>query len=302
MKTQLKIDKLTLSTPLKLSDINYPYKNLPGYKPFKHVDTKKLIEEAKDYIISKYEKVIKYKSTEAGSSLIICNIKKKQFRNISPIYMIFYTDYDHKISHPAVTEIERFFQQLNIPLRISIIHLAMDLISEIKSKPGLYEKVIMALKPGAKRKPNHNEKLQYETSKYFGETTSGNHLVVYDKGEELKRKGIKVKEDICRIELRMRMNQMNNFIRTTDELANYDWSMVYPKYYSFHHRTKELKQKIKAIGKDWRLPIWELRDIMEKEYDVHPSNFYRDYLVDHPHLSVSIPRALSRYRWGKDST
>lgn len=299
MRIQLKIDKLTLSTPKRVSNVYYSYNDLPGYKLSKHINTSEPdanpLIEVKDSNISKYEKVIQYKSTETKSSLIICHKKKKDYRNISPLYLIFYTDYHHKITYPVVSEITSFFKQLSIPLRISIIHLALDLIS---NKTGLYEKVITALKPGSKRKPNPNKKLQHKTSKYFGEITSSNQLIIYDKAIQLKKKHIQVNEDICRIELRMRMNQMNNFIRTIDELANFDWSFVYPKYYSFHFRTKHLKQETKAMGQSWRQPIWNLRDIMED--DIWPSNFYRDYLINHPQLSVSVPRALKHYRWGND--
>ncbi len=298
MKTKLKIDKLSLSTPKRLSNVYYPYKNLPGYKSSKHVkseaDTAELVKKTKDYNIVKYKKIIQYKHTETGSSLIVCHRRKKDFKNISPIYIIFYTDYFHKITYPAVIEIERFFKQLNIPLRVSIIHLALDLIS--KDKIGLYKKIILAVKPGSKREPTR----VCENGVYIGKYKSSNQLLIYDKGEELRKEGINVKEDICRIELRMRMHQMNNFIQTIDDLAVYDWSSVYPKYYSFHFRTNELKKKIKPIGEDWRSPIWELRDIMEDEYDMNPSNFYRDCLIDHPQLSISIPKALKRYRWKND--
>ncbi len=281
MKIKLKIDKLSLSTPKRISDFIYPYTDLPGYKPYKQIKSKdersNIGLETKDTIIRKYENIIKYISIKNGSSLIVCHKRKKKYKNISPIYILLYTDYYTKITYSDVLEIEQFFKQFNVsPLRVSIVHLALDLIT--KHRIRLYNKIITTLKPGTKRKPS---RVYDNGGTYFGTLNSGNQLLVYDKTMQLlEEKGIEIDGDVCRIELRMRMHKMNNFIRTIDELAHYDWSHVYPIYYSFHFRTKELKQELKAVGESWKKPLWELRDIMKEEHEVWPSNFYRDYLIE----------------------
>jgi hypothetical protein len=304
MRINVKIDKISLSTPKRTSDIYYNYKDLPGYKPTDHVDTSgtnynSIIHDESDSNPNKYEKVIKFKHEKTGNSLIICHMRKKRFKRATPLYLIFYTNYYNKITYQDVIEISQFFHQMSIPLRISEVHIALDIIS--KNKIGLYDKIIMALKPGTKRQPNQNNKLRFDDSLYFGDLRSGNQLIVYDKATHLLvKKDIQLDEGVVRLELRMRMHKMNNFIRTIEELRDQDWSFIYPKYYSFHFRSSKLKKNIKAIGEDWRQPIWELRDIMLREHEVWPSNFYKHYLIDHPQLSVSIPKALSGYRWKDD--
>jgi len=130
---------------------------------------------------------------------------------------------------------------------------------------------------------------------------SANQLVVYDKTHQLKKeKGILIDEDVCRIELRMSMPQMLNFIMTINELAGYDWSFIYPKYFSLHSIHNDLIAELAVIKKDWNKPIWELRNIMEEEYDIWPSNFYKEYLMDHPILTYAIVNALSNYKWKND--
>ena len=301
---EVKIHKLALSTPMKASEVFYSYEDLPGFRYLSHIDINDATSnnshrEKSNSKEIKYENVNRFEHIDTGKFLSIYNVRKKRFKMISPLYMFFSSDFYHTVTCSDVHEIVKYFKQLNTSLRVSEIHLALDIISTTNGL--LYDKIIMALKPGTKRRPNDNPKLQHETSKYFGELSSGNQLIVYDKGVQLyEEKKTKIKEDVCRLELRLRMHIMNNFIpsiHTIEELATYDWSFVYPKFYSFHHRCKELKQEIKAIGENWRQPIWELRDIMEEQYEVYPSNFYRDYLIDHPQLSVSVPKALANYRW-----
>jgi hypothetical protein len=306
MKIEVKIHKLALSTPMKSQEVIYNYKDLPGFRYLQHIDTKGPVSninnnEIADSKKNKYENVNRFEHVDTGKFLTIYNLRKRH-KIISPVYMFFSSEFYHNFTYYDVYGIEKYFKQMNIPLYVSEIHLALDIIK--KTQNGLYHKIIMSLKPGSKRRPNNHPKLQHETCIYFGELSSGNYLVVYDKGEELRSKyGIAEERDICRIELRMKMHKMNNYMRsihTIDDLATYDWSFVYGRFYSFHHRCKELKQELRDIGEDWQQPIWDLRDIMLEKCEVYPSNFYRDYLIDHPVLSVKVRKALAEYRWCAD--
>lgn len=296
MKVKVKLDKLSLSTPKKTLEMNHPLK-IADYKFDKIVKRQEEIEDIRDFNVCKYEYIRKYKNPR--STLIVCTQRKKGFNKISPMYLIFYTRYYSKITYSDVKKVEVFFKDLNVPLRVSIIHIALDIITE---RIEAYNNVIMSLKPGAKRKPSRIYESETEDGMYFGEFGSRNHLLVYDKTKQMSHvKGINIERYVCRIELRMRMHQMQNFIRTIDELADHDWSFIYDKFYSFHYRKDKLKKQIKAVGEEWRKPIWELRNIMEDEYGIYPSNFYRDYLIPHPKLSYMAKEALKNYKWGKET-
>jgi hypothetical protein len=292
MKVQVKLDKLALFTSHR-SEVLYPYWDIPNFKFRGYFDPAK--NEEDDQTLTKYEKVVMYENMRNGNSLLICNQRKKKCYNASPLYLIFYTSYFHTISYQGVKAVEKFFEQYcSTRLRLSQIHLALDIISATEIDH--YEEVIRSIKPG--KKPKADLEKEYKTGIYFGSSKSSNYLHVYDKAQQMwDVYGLRIEGDVVRIELRLRIPQLNNFIQYTGDLAVCDWSFVYPKYYSFHQPTNRLKRKLKLHGIDWSRPIWELRDIMEERFGITPSNFYRDYLMDHPSFSDLVRDALSNYRW-----
>jgi len=292
MRVKVKLDKLALFTPHR-SEVLYPYQDVPNFRFRGYFNPDKLADY--DPTVTKYEKVVMFENMRNGNSLLICNQRKRKCHNASPLYLIFYTSYFHTISYQDVLAVEKFFEQhCSARLRLSQIHLALDIISE--TEIDLYGKVIRAIKPGKKHKTDLEE--EYKTSIYFGSSKSSNYLHVYDKAQQMwDVYGLRIEGDVVRIELRLRIPQLKNFIQYTEDLAVWDWSYVYPKYYSFHQPTNTLKRRLRSISLDWSRPIWELRDIMEEEFDVWPSNFYRDCLMDHPLFSAPVQKALSDYRW-----
>lgn len=290
MKARVKIDKLALSAGGK-GQIYYPYQDgLPNY----HYDGffKPDLDKVEDKTVFKYENIVKFKHAENGNRLIVCNKRIKDAPNASPLYLIFYTEYDHLISYRDVYPVELYFKNSKHSLRISQIHLATDIITY--QRTGLYASLIRAIKPGFKRLPSEI----YDTSMYFGKANSSNALVVYDKLVELaKEKGKHLPGDVCRVETRLKPPKLFNFVQTIDDLAVQDWSFVYPKYFSLHQLKPKLEKGIATIGIECKKPIWDLRDTMEEKFGITPSNFYRDYLMDHPLFSNPVREALSEYRW-----
>jgi len=292
MRAGVKLDKLALSAKGK-GQIYYPYKDgLPNYKYDGRFKPDK--DKVEDRTVFKYENVVKFKHVDNGNRLIVCNKRIKDAPNASPLYVIFSTAYDHLILYRDVYPIELYFRNINHSLRISQIHLATDIITD--QRTDLYHSVIRAIKPGFKKKPYDD--YTYDTSMYFGKAVSSNALIVYDKLVELaKEKGMHLPGDVCRVETRLKPPKLFNFVQTIDDLAVQDWSFVYPKYFSLHQLKPELKKGMESIGIECRKPIWELRDIMEERFGIVPSNFYRDYLMDHPLFSDPVRDAVSQYRW-----
>jgi len=290
MEARVKLDKLALSARGK-GQTYYRYQDgLPNY----HYDGffNPNIDTVEDRTVLKYENIVKFQHAESGNRLIVCNKRIKNAPNASPLYLIFYTDYDQKISYRDAYTVSKHFHQFHVSLRVSQIHLATDLISE--QRMDLYHSVIRAIKPGFKRKPSKI----YDTSVYFGKAVSSNALIVYDKLVELaNEKGIHLPGDVCRVETRLKPPKLFNFVQTIEDLAVQDWSFVFPKYFSFHQLKPDLKKGMESIGIECRKPIWDLRDIMEERFGIIPSNFYRDYLMDHPLFSDPVREALSDYRW-----
>jgi hypothetical protein len=290
MEARVKLDKLALSARGK-GQIYYPYQDgLPNY----HYDGffNPNVDKVEDRTVFKYENVVKFKHAENGNRLIVCNKRIKDAPNASPLYLIFYTNYDHIISYSDVHLVVKHFRQFHVNLRVSQIHLATDLISD--QRAGLYASVIGAIKPGFKRQPSRI----YDTSVYFGKAISSNALIVYDKLVELaKEKGIHLPGDVCRVETRLKPPKLFNFVQTIEDLVVQDWSFVYPKYFSLHQLKPELEKGMESIGIECGKPIWELRDKMEDRFGIMSSNFYRDYLMDHSSFSGPVRDALSDYRW-----
>ena len=298
MKVTISIDKLAFSLPPnKGLEVFYPIKKIPNFKFANYVvkngKVRKDALDPDDKRAIKYKNVIKFQHIETGNPLIIYNHRKGRFRRASPLYVIFYPRPFQPITYPEVCEVVRFFWgQCGVKLRVSVVHLAVDLM--VREKNNLYRKLTHALKPGGKSKPSD----RYPFSIYFGEPPSSNQLFIYDKGRQLlKEKGIMVPGDMVRIESRFHVPQMKSFPRTIDGLAVLDWSFLWPNYFSFHDLTTDFMLKVNFAEESWRQPIWKLRNIAEEKFGMTSSNFYRSCLVDHPRLSDPVRQALAAFRW-----
>jgi hypothetical protein len=258
-------------------------------------------EKKKDQNIIKYLTVLKFKHVETGNVLIISNQRKGKYWAASPVYIIFYPGVSHPITYPDVFAVQEFFlRECGIKLQVSVVHLAVDLVWS-KRRKNRYKQILRHLKPGSKKPYQPPKRKRFKTGNYFGAPYSSNQLLTYDKGRQLRRiKNIDITGDIFRIEHRLTIPQMNNFIQSIDDLAVLDWSFLYPKYFSFHDLTSDFMIMVNSVGESWRQPIWKLKNIALEKLDIFPSNFYRDCLVDHPRLSDPIRRALAAFRWCAD--
>lgn len=299
MKAEASNDKTTLSSR-KGADIYYPMKKLPFFvfenyvikngKKSKGYDSL----SKRDKNVSKYLTVIKYKEPSTGNILIVCNQKKGKYWAASPLYLIFYPSFPIPVQCSHVKAVERFFLlECGVKLRISMVHIAVDLIDE--GNESLFRQVVRSIKPGTKRKPS---KIYPGTTKYFGHPRSSNQLVVYNKSRQLKKKKkIVVPDGRVRVETRLKPPQLFDLPSTVDELVNFDWSMLMPRYYSFHIPTSKFMIQMNMAGESWRRPIWRLRDLAGNIHGITPSNFYRDCLMDHPQFTKHVAEALANFRW-----
>ncbi|WP_319405696.1 hypothetical protein [uncultured Desulfosarcina sp.] len=294
-------DKLILSSG-KGADIYYPMNKLPLFEFSNYVvkngkkrkGYKSLKKKHKS--VSKYLTVIKYKEPNTGNILIICNRKKGKSWAASPLYLIFYPSFPHPVLYSHVKAIERFFlDECGIKLRVSAVHIAVDIIDE--GNRDLFRQVVRSIKPGTKRKPCKLCK-RYKGTRYFGHFRSSNQLIVYDKSRQLRRKkGIVVPVGRVRVECRLKPPQLFDLPSTVNELANFDWSMLMPRYFSFHIPTSKFMLKMNMAGESWRRPIWRLRDLAWELFGITPSNFYRDCLMEHTQFTKHVAEALANFRW-----
>jgi len=293
------IDRISCSVP-EHYEIFYESTKIPNflldqYMSSSSMDLRKLDTETK-YLSRKYRSIGVFHHQTTGNRLRICNQRKKH-PYISPLFLIFDSSYKYRISGEEVFPVQEYFlQQHNLHLRPSEIHLAVDIAAPKGS--GIHDIVGRSIRAGKKGAPDH---IEVDTL-YFGKLNSPSMVVVYNKAQHLRQmKGLTVPTDLSRIELKLKIPRLGNFLATLDDSAVQDWSFVYPKYFSLHQPNHRLRGKLRDQPKRLLLPLWVLKQVMEEEYGVWPSNFYARYLEDHPRLSAPVRQALSRYRWCVDS-
>ena len=286
-----RIDDLKLSNLTKIT--NYNLKKVIPIKDLTH--TWKEIQ--KRTICRKYNLLYHFENPDTNNKLWVCaNRKNNQGeKHLLPSAMLsFGSNYFHPLKYEDVSKIVAGLEKkYNVGARISIVHLACDF--QHNQKINLHKRVLRSIKAGKKRKPTC-----IGTTRYFGSPTSSNQIVAYDKILQLnEKKGKKIDGDISRVEIRMDVHRMNNFVASLEEVGSCNWSFLYGKYLSFHHPTNKLK---KILGKnDSLLPVWEMKNIADKRHKIKPSNFYRDYMREHKWFSSALRNALDTYRWNPNS-
>ena len=293
------IDKICCSVP-EHYEIFYESTKIPGFILDKYMsssstDLQRLDTETK-YLSRKYRSIGVFYHKKTGNRLRICN-QRKGHPYISPLFLIFDSSYKRPLSGEEVFPVQEYFlKKHNLHLRLSEIHLAIDIAAPKGS--GIHDLVARSIKAGKKGAPDH---IAVDTL-YFGKLNSPSMVVVYNKAQHLRQmKGLTVPTDISRIELKLKIPRLGNFLGGLEDLAVHDWSFVYPKYFSLHQPNQRLRSKLRDQPKRLLLPLWLLKQVMQEEYGLSPSNFYARYLEDHPRLSAPVRQALSRYRWCVDS-
>ncbi len=291
----ISLDKLICSIP-EHHDVFYDINAVPDYvfhKYFKDDEDADVLDYEDKELLQKYKSIAIFYHKTTGNRLRISNMRKRKHGYVSPLYLIFDSSYSHPLSCDEAFPVRDHFQQkYNVHLRPTGVHLATDLIGPKNS--GLHDVVVRSIKAGKKGAPDHI----INGTLYFGALKSASRVAVYDKTKELwEKKGIPSEVDISRIELRLKITRLGNFVRTLEDLATHDWSFVYPKYFSLHEPNYLLKSKLRRKKKHLLLPIWMLRDLMRKDYGIPPSNFFRDLLKEHSIFAYLVREALDDYRW-----
>ena len=281
MEIRTKIDMVVL-TAKNFHEELLPYAEIPGFKAVKKLPDK--VPDDNDG--SNYKAKYLYKN---GSTMMAVYFMRKT-KWVSPLYIIFWSDYHHEISLSAVKAVENFLRdKCGYEMRVSKVDVATDLIF---TDYDAFPKVIRTFKPGRKRKPTK----EYESSVYFGTRKSPVSLIVYDKTKQLaEEKGVYIDKNVVRVEVRLNIPKCKNFIQTVDDLAEHNWLWLCDKHFSFHLKKPSFREKLLDMGVEPSQPIWKLRDIMSG-VGKWPSNFYRDCLYNHP-KELFVRSALASYRW-----
>jgi hypothetical protein len=307
LTANISIDKLIFSVPER-HEVFYDSHLVPNYRFEQYLrvgENYKLSKEDED-LPRKYKSIAFFYHKATGNRLRICSNRKRKHGYISPLYIIFDSSYEHPLSCDEVFPVRDYFKEKhNVQFRPSEVHIATDLIGLKNS--GLHDLATRSIKAGKKGAPTQirNGNLYFGGRKTTRKTERPPVLpvivVVYDKARELwEVKKIRVPNDITRIEVRLKITRLGNFATTLEELADHDWSFIYPKYFSLLAPTYMLKRKLRHKPKQLLLPTWLLKKSMRKDYGAWPSNFYRDLLKEHPQLSNLVRQALADYRWCPD--
>lgn len=277
------IDKLMCSAR-EYFEVIYDFHKVPGYKFIRPLYPSK--ERNKNYWT-----VTEYVHKLTGNTLKISNDRRRKLKYASPLYLMFNSSFYNPLSCIEVIPVERFFmKEHNVHLRVSGVHIAVDLISD--REIGLHNTVTRSIRAGNKAAPRKIE----GTTSYYGKRKSPRQITAYDKASELIDKSdINVKGERSRVEVKLTVTRENNFVSSIEQLAVCDWSFLYPKYFSFHRPNHYLEED---LGKRYmNRPIWQLRKLAMRKLETTSSNFYRDYLNDFKELSEPVRKALATYKW-----
>ena len=100
--------------------------------------------------------------------------------------------------------------------RISEVHLAIDFVNQ--QNIDLNDRISLRIKPGKKRTFK-----QIDTIRIYGAPRSACRIEIYDKGHQLRTvKGFNVAEDICRVEVKMKMPGLGNYISSLEQVGAAD--------------------------------------------------------------------------------
>ena len=204
------IDKYYTSTILNIGEISHP-KQMGDYE----FDTSYPLwtihceDKEKNKPCKYYETLSIYYHSGSDNRATICHQRKPSgIKHIIPSCMInFESSWFHRLNYVDVEKAIQSLEKLwGAGFRTSEIHLAIDFINP--QSINLTQRINYRLKPGKKRTCR-----DFNTTRYHGAPRSHNLLTTYDKTAQLlEEKRIRISEDVCRIECKMKMKGLNNFI------------------------------------------------------------------------------------------
>jgi hypothetical protein len=248
------------------------------------------------WFFEKYTDLNSFRHKVTGNLLGILRPRRKTGSPISPLILSFGAPNFGPIS------CEEVFPVRDHLLRKHNLHLQPDevvLIVAIRAPKGtgIHEMVVKSIVPGETWQPYSR---LGENCWVSDRRNSPSRLSVFGLAKELPF-GLEadLKHDFCIIKLLFRLAGLKGMPTTLEELALHDWSHVYGKCFSLLEPT-ELLKKHDGYKTMTNAPISELQRFMETRHGIPPSDFYRDYVQDHPLLTDLVRDALAAYRWCPD--
>jgi hypothetical protein len=286
------IDLLSMTTSINVGDIEPPDR-IVGYVHRKDIPIGVLHDKNSNTheLGEKYELLSIYRHQKTGNRATLCSRRKIEGKHNIPSFKVsFESSYTHPLKYKDVKKAVRKLREMyGAQFRPAEVHLAIDYMLHHPSD--LHERICLRLKPGKKRTFDFKG-----TTHRYGAPSSACRLEIYSKTQQLfSVKNIKVSGSISRVEIRMKIPRLGNFVTSLEDIGDANWSWLYGPHFSFHFPNVRL---IDLIGKEaTQKSIWELREMMKEDYGVTPSNFFRDYLKGHRWLSKVTRKALDDYRW-----
>jgi hypothetical protein len=269
-------------------------KNIPGYRLVPRtrlVDfdgkASREIEQRK-----KYRSLQAFAHMKTNNKLRIYTQRRHKSQSIPPVYLVFDSSYFHPLKYRDVRFVQNYLEKnYHLEFGLRKVHVAIDLITG-GSEGLLHLEICNSIRVADKVRPS---KQTVDGTLYFGSSSSGYQLIVYDKAKQLLRsEGIRLGEEVSRIEVRLISDiTWGGFVNTIVNAR--DWSWLYGDEFAFH---RPIGSVMEMLGKvSYGRSIWELRELMSKRHRVKAAKFYRDYLTDHEELSEPVRKALAGYRW-----
>lgn len=298
LKPQVTIDGIGLSCGNKGGKEVYVGDVLGGYRKSGAIDLEKNrpVNESGnvDQRGKNYKWLFLYGHEDTENTLRVYTARRLYHNYVPPTYAFFYSSHDqHLRSIDVQYALGDLLQKAKNSYHLSQIHLASDLITP--NKINLSNRVIRSINPLKKRQVGVYE--GFPSTLYLGSPRSWNQIAIYDKGEQLRtKKGTIVEEDICRIEVRMKLSPYKNRISTLDELRSEGWaSFVYGNLFSLDHP----KHAFKALYGETmaQMPLYQIKEQLRQQYGKLPFNFHRDYIREHRIFGPAVREALELYKW-----
>jgi hypothetical protein len=257
IKAHVSIDNIALTTSVNIGEVEPP-KCFGGYYHVKDIPIKVLRNknETTHNLCEKYEKLSEYSHKNSKNRATLCSQRIiNGSHNIPSFKVTFESSYHSPLKYKDAKKAIRYLtKKFGTQFRPSEVHLAIDYVMPYPIN--LHTRICLRIKPGKKYTFDRKG-----TTHIYGAPGSACRLVIYDKGQQLLSvKNIKVSGDICRVEIRMKIPRLRNFLTSLEDVGDADWSWPYGPHFSFHFANANL---ISLIGpKAKQKSIWQLRDIM----------------------------------------
>ena len=258
---------------------------LEKIKGFEYVTTKYGPENCN------YDRISKFRSW-AGNTLLIFDWRKRHTYGPPFHVRMDSTKQPMKCCEEFINLCEYLRNRFSTTLNLGRVDVAIDLRSSYRN---INREIKMGLMVKEKGSPYFIEK-----TRYFGRPRTDSQIADYSKSDQ---KGTDYFWH--RIEFRMltpRGLRRLELYGPEDLAANQEWEDILEHFGLYRIKKGKL---IKLTGKRRsgemiELPMWNIQDLLVQEFEVWPSNFWRDYVEEDSELMEAIGSALKRFHWCPD--